>query len=110
MMGTNCATQLKTMVLKKQQVKSQKEPFSMDERINDHSIRNFVLKPTNLKILKTLLKDKTTQKNIVWTTNEYSPYGSDYVAGKEITPSSVSNLPQLLFDQLIQPWLNQLVK
>jgi type II restriction enzyme len=105
MMGTNCATQLKTMVLKKQQVKSQKEPFSMDERINDHSIRNFVLKPTNLKILKTLLKDKTTQKNIVWTTNEYSPYGSDYVAGKEITPSSVSNLPQLLFDQLIQPRL-----
>ena len=36
------------------------------------------------ELLAILLKDKTTGKNIIWATDNYSKYGSDYSSDKEI--------------------------
>ena len=36
------------------------------------------------KILNILLKDRTTKKNIIWATNNYEEYGSEYNKRKEI--------------------------
>ena len=35
-------------------------------------------------LLEILLKDKTTEKNIIWATDNYSKYGELYTSEKEI--------------------------
>ncbi|MBO4546357.1 MAG: restriction endonuclease subunit M, partial [Treponema sp.] len=35
-------------------------------------------------LLEILLKDMTTDKNIIWATDNYSKYGSEYSSEKEI--------------------------
>ena len=53
----------------------------------------------DLSILKILLVDRTSGKNIIWATNYYSEFGHYYVSDKEITP-------ELLFinnEQIVKP-------
>lgn len=42
--------------------------------------------------LKTLLQDKTTKKNIIWATNSYEDYGSEYKDSKQITIGTLIGL------------------
>lgn len=42
------------------------------------------IEKTDKVLLGILLMDKTTQKNIIWGTNDYSSLGEDYEAAKEI--------------------------
>lgn len=44
------------------------------------------------KILRFLLKDKTTRKNIIWATEEYARYGGGYGFGDEITIASITGM------------------
>lgn len=50
-------------------------------------------------LIKVLLKDRTTRKDLIWATDEYEPYGSDYHAKREITLPSISGI----FPDIIQP-------
>ena len=50
-------------------------------------------------VLKTLLKDRTTQKNIIWATNSYAELGQRYKSNKQITIDSLSKLDSTI----IQP-------
>ena len=43
-------------------------------------------------VLPELLKDRTTGKNIVWSTMNYASYGAYYLADRQITPESCLNL------------------
>lgn len=43
-------------------------------------------------VLDTLLKDKTTGKNIIWATKDYEHFGSEYSFNSELTVSSVLGL------------------
>lgn len=47
-------------------------------------------------LLKILLKDKTTKKNIVWATDEYACLGAGYSASDEIYPSDVEGLASII--------------
>lgn len=49
--------------------------------------------------LKTLLKDRTTQKNIIWATNSYNELGQQYECDKQITVDSLNKLDSAI----IQP-------
>ena len=40
----------------------------------------------DLSILNILLADRTSGKNVIWATNDYTALGPDYMADKEITP------------------------
>ena len=50
-------------------------------------------------VLDILLKDKTTQKNIIWATADYDTYGDLYKAHKEITTGLITGI----HSKLIQP-------
>ena len=50
-------------------------------------------------VLDILLKDKTTQKNIIWATADYDTYGDLYKAHKEITTGLITGV----HSKLIQP-------
>ena len=39
---------------------------------------------TMIKFIEILLQDRTTQKNIIWATDDYKKFGKDYSADKEI--------------------------
>lgn len=47
-------------------------------------------------LLKILLKDKTTKKNIVWATDEYAYLGVGYTASDEIYPSDVEGIVSII--------------
>ena len=49
-----------------------------------------------------LLKDKNTDKNIIWCTNDYLKYGENYRADCEITRESLNDMGSSLVD-LLQP-------
>ena len=51
------------------------------------------------RLLKTLLQDKTTRKNIVWATSEYVQYGPSYEERSEIMPELITGE----YRNLIQP-------
>ena len=42
------------------------------------------------KILKILLKDKTTRQNIIWATDDYVSLGGQYASDQQITVSSIT--------------------
>ena len=48
------------------------------------------------KILKILLRDKTTRRNIIWATDEYSFMGNGYRADEEIMLSDVEGLTSII--------------
>ena len=50
-------------------------------------------------VLRLLLKDKTTQKNIIWATSDYESLGSGYEEYSEILPEFITGEHTLL----IQP-------
>lgn len=46
----------------------------------------------SIDLLKILLKDKTTKKNIVWATNDYSDLGAAYQPSQEILPNLITGI------------------
>ena len=48
------------------------------------------------RVLKILLKDKTTKKNIIWATDEYSNFGIGYSADDEIYPTDIEGLTSII--------------
>lgn len=56
--------------------------MAMDEKKID--IREDLLYSFDERILKMLLKDKTTRKNIIWATDEYASRGAGFLATDEI--------------------------
>ena len=51
-------------------------------------------------ILKLLLKDKTTKKNILWSTNEYIENGDNFKPDKQIFPIDITGS---FFGIVVQP-------
>lgn len=53
----------------------------------------------NTDLLKTLLKDRTTKRNIIWATNDYLSFGPEFIDRAEI------NIPLITgkFSKIIQP-------
>lgn len=43
------------------------------------------------EILSILLKDRTTNKNIIWATDNYEMHGPEYFFSKEITPQKITS-------------------
>lgn len=50
-------------------------------------------------LLKILLTDRTTKKNIIWATDSYENYGKDFLAEKQIKSELVTGR----YGLLIQP-------
>ena len=50
-------------------------------------------------LLKTLLKDRTTKKNVIWATDEYKSNGPEYGAKQEIALSFI----RIMYSDIIQP-------
>lgn len=48
------------------------------------------------RVLKILLKDKTTKKNIIWATDEYSNFGIGYSADDEIYPTDIEGIASII--------------
>ena len=67
-------------------------------QLNSYPIKN---------VLKALLKDKTTNKNIIWATNSYEEYGSEYRDTKEITYNSLVGLNPILIQPRILKTIEQ---
>ena len=59
----------------------------MDQRVD---IKENLLDKHDQRLLKILLKDKTTGKNIIWATDDYKYLGDEYTAEKEIIPSLIT--------------------
>lgn len=53
----------------------------------------------SMSLLKILLADKTTKKNIRWATDNYISLGEDYGAGMEIKPECITGN----YTNVIQP-------
>lgn len=53
-------------------------------------------------ILKQLLKDKTTRKNIIWATNDYSVFGSAYTFYEEIYPNDIEGMTSVIKPRVIK--------
>ena len=51
------------------------------------------------QILKILLKDKTTGRNIIWATDAYAAYGVGYAFEDEIHPGCITGF----FEGIIKP-------
>lgn len=68
----------------------------MDQRVD---IKENLLDKLNQKILKILLKDKTTQKNIIWATSDYEYLGEEYASNMQIIPSAITGF----FGDVIRP-------
>ena len=51
------------------------------------------------KILKILLKDRTTNKNIIWATDDYKQYGIQYKAENQIKINLITGN----YTRVIQP-------
>lgn len=62
--------------------------------VNENEIRKM-----SRDILNTLLRDRTTRKNILWGTDDYAEYGYEYSAGSEITQSIITGI----HGDIIQP-------
>ena len=54
----------------------------------------------NAKLLKILLKDKTTKKNIIWATDEYAYLGVGYTASDEIYPSDIEGITSIIIPRV----------
>ena len=61
-------------------------------KIHPIDIRENAIQALDPKILAILLKDKTTKKNIIWATDDYTSLGSDYSFSCEITVKSITGV------------------
>ena len=66
---------------------------------NKTDIKENYLYSFNVGILKILLTDRTTRKNIIWATSDYASLGDQYAADKEIIPACITGL----FGDIIKP-------
>ena len=66
---------------------------------NKTDIKENYLYSFNAGILKILLMDRTTRKNIIWATDDYASLGEQYAADKEIIPACITGL----FGYVIKP-------
>ena len=66
---------------------------------NKTDIKENYLYSFNAGILKILLMDRTTRKNIIWATDDYASLGEQYAADKEIIPACITGL----FGDVIKP-------
>ena len=64
------------------------------------------IRELNKDLLAVLLLDRTTHKNILWGTMDYSDEGSDYAAGDEIKVSLITGKNE----GLIRPRIGFLLK
>ena len=62
--------------------------------ILEESLRNL-----DSKLLKIMLLDRTTGKNIIWATNDYTSYGLGFDFHSEITPEKITGP----YSKLVQP-------
>ena len=60
--------------------------------INKVDIKENAIRALDPKLLKLLLRDKTTGKNIIWATDEYVQYGGGYFASDEITIEAITGI------------------
>lgn len=63
---------------------------------NKIDINEKYLYSLDTSILKILLKDKTTKKNIIWATDEYLSLGSGYRSDEQIYPSDIEGLTSII--------------
>ncbi len=56
----------------------------------------------DLRVLKILLKDKTTKKNIIWATDEYAYLGTGYAASDEIYPSDIEGIASIITPRVVK--------
>ena len=56
----------------------------------------------DVSILRILLKDKTTGKNIIWATDEYSSVGTGYNANDHIYPQDVEGLASIIKPRVVK--------
>lgn len=55
-----------------------------------------------MDILKVLLKDKTTKKNILWATDQYSSLGTGYFANEQIFPVDIEGMPSIIKPRVVK--------
>lgn len=66
-------------------------------------LNSFPIKVT----LKILLKDKTTKKNIIWATNSYKEFGSQYTDNRQMTVSDLIGLNPIMLQPRIMKAFEQ---
>lgn len=54
------------------------------------------------RVLKILLKDKTTKKNIIWATDEYAYLGTGYSASDEICSYDIAGITSIITPRVIK--------
>ena len=55
-----------------------------------NDIKENAIKALDENILKILLRDKTTKRNIMWATDNYAHKGYGYQSGDEITVAAIT--------------------
>lgn len=60
--------------------------------LNKVDIKENAIQTMDPKLLVLLLKDKTTRKNIIWATDDYTQYGDGYAFYDEITIRAITGL------------------
>lgn len=60
---------------------------NVDQRVD---VKENVLATLDPKILRILLKDKTTRQNIIWATDDYVHLGEQYTSDKQITAKAIT--------------------
>lgn len=68
----------------------------MDQHVD---IKESLMNKLDLKLLKVLLKDKTTRNNIIWATDDYKCYGEEYSSDMQILPGQITGF----FGDIIRP-------
>lgn len=74
-------------------IQTSKEVFALEKQVPEFNLRN------ELEVMKTLLKDRTTRKNILWATESYAQLGDGYHANLPIKVQLITNGAS----QFIQP-------
>ena len=69
---------------------------------NKIEINDKYLYSVPLSILKTLLKDRTTGRNIIWATDEYSFLGKGYNAEEEIFPTDIEGITSIIKPRVVK--------
>ena len=79
----------------------------MENKIIDINEKEIVV--SYPKVMKILLKDRTTKKNIIWATKDYEEFGEFYKAEKEITIDSIlTNNCKIIQPRITKSLHNQL--
>jgi len=64
---------------------------SINKDIKENALYSF-----SPRVLKILLKDKTTRKNIVWATDDYASHGPGFTFNDQIQPSDIEGLTSII--------------